>query len=381
MGESAGAMTVGNMINTYPDNPPFRAGVMMSGSSVAAPQGLEGIDASSEEWTALLALVNCANLSSDEERECMRTADADTIVEAINENSLQFGGLTPDNKTLLSRPDLAWADGNVAHVPILIGSNADEASAFLIGPLENIDESIVEQFSVGEIYSEIFDTPEELTSALDDVYQPGSSFAMGANTTVGLVSQAGTDFVFRCTSTFVANLTSTLLSQPTWQYVFDAVVPSNTWPQWPELGAWHASEIALIFGTYTRNSNTTQAEADLSRSLQKQFADFVKDPQRGPGWEQWPTIAVLGVDEDGAVTTSEDASERDAVCSYYYPEYLRTLPALVEVSGSGGTETGPGSEQEPSSGDPEASAGVKDASETFALGLSILLMVSVTLWV
>lgn len=332
MGESAGAMAVGHLINTYPDNPPFRAGIEMSGSSVATPQGVE-LAASEEEWIALMKLINCTNTDADEELECARTTNIETMYELMQNSGIQFSGAGPDNVTVLERPDVAWANGNVAKVPLMIGSTADDASVFLLNML--LDGSGFEtpdDPSVTDVVQALFNSSREEAEAVAEMYPPGTPFAEGANTTEGIVSQIGTDITFRCTSGFVANLTSTLLDVPVWQYVFDALVPSTIWPQWPQLGVYHASEVPLVFGTYQKD-NTTEAEASLSRSLQKQFADFVKDPTKGPGWEQWPKIGVLGVNEKGAVTKSEDAEKLDAVCAYWDQLYLLSLPALSQMSG------------------------------------------------
>ncbi|KAK5704484.1 hypothetical protein LTR17_021866 [Elasticomyces elasticus] len=157
------------------------------------------------------------------------------------------------------------------------------------------------------------------------MYAPGSPYAEGANTTQDVVSQIATDFIFRCTSGLVANLTSTLLNVPVWQYVFDAQVPSNTLEEYPDLGVYHASEVSLLFGTYPRE-NSTEVEAKLNRSVQKQLADFVKNPEQGPGREQWP----------------QAWEDLDAVCLQYNDFYLSTLPALTRMnsSQSNGSSTG-----------------------------------------
>lgn len=374
MGESAGAMAVGNLLNTFPENPPFRAAVMMSGSSVAAPQGVTDYSAATEQWTELMRLINCTGTGSEEELECARSADAETIVEAINLNSITFSGSSPDNSTVLERPDIAWANGEVAKVPTMIGSTADDASYFAMSALEQVDESILDELGVGGSFRELFNLTTEEAAILDLAYSPGSPFTEGANTTAGIISQVGTDVTFRCTSGFVANLTANLLQQPTWQYVFDAMVPSNTWSQWPELGVYHASEIALVFATYPRD-NTTEVEAALSRSMQKQFADFIKDPETGPGWEEWPKIGVLGVDESGPVTTNEDTEERDAVCAYWNAVYLQSLPALAAVSGNGSSDRNSEQDSDSETGNDDESAAVRPELHTAVVCVSILLIV------
>jgi hypothetical protein len=45
-------------------------------------------------------------------------------------------------------------------------------------------------------------------------------------------------------------------------------------------------------------------EAKLSRSMLKQFLEFVEDPEKGPSWAQWPQVGILGFSETDAVTTT-----------------------------------------------------------------------------
>ena len=59
----------------------------------------------------------------------------------------------------------------------------------------------------------------------------------------------GTEQVSRCSSNFVPNPTSTALGILVWQYVYDAVVLSSYWEEYPYLGAYHAGEIALLIET------------------------------------------------------------------------------------------------------------------------------------
>lgn len=303
MGESAGAMAVGNFINTYPDDPPFRAGVLQSGSSVVkVPPGMLNDDVTA--WTSLVEHLDCSDASDGGIIACVRAVPAAVLKEIVETNAILFGDPFLDNVTVLEYPAEAWSMGNVAKVPILIGSTADDGSVFTLAAGDNVTAFIEATFGVGS----------SLSQTLGQIYAPNAPATIGLTTAQQIIAQIATDATFRCTSGFVANLTSTRLDVPAWQYVFDALVPSNEWEEYPGLGVYHASEIALIFGTYPRE-NSTESEAALSRSMQKQFADFVKDPQRGPGWSQWPDVGVLSVSEANAVTTVEDVRDLDAVCA------------------------------------------------------------------
>ena len=79
---------------------------------------------------------------------------------------------------------------------------------------------------------------------------------------------------------------------PTWRYYFNATF-SNTQPL-PGLGAFHASEIPLVFRTYPQTNTTTQEYA-LAQSLQSTWARFAKNPFAGPGWNEVGTGAGANV--------------------------------------------------------------------------------------
>jgi carboxylesterase type B len=335
MGESAGAMGVGHLINTYSDNQPFRAGIQMSGSSVYSLPNLEG-GAVDDDWIKLIELLNCTDPSAAGQLACARAVDAETLITILQSNNLKFTDVVKNNITALERPDIAWAAGNVARVPLMIGSTADDASYFAQAMLlaaassPSSNTSAASDLTIPTLLETLVGLDPEAAESLAALYTTDSA----SSTPQALLSRIATDYIFRCTSGLVANLTSTLLDVPAWQYRFDAQVPSNTWEEYPDLGVYHASEIAMVFGTYPR-VNSSEAEARLSRSMQTQFADFVKDPQRGPGWAQWPRVGVLGVNEMGAVTTTEDGGWLDKVCRGYDAFYLSKLPALERLSSSG----------------------------------------------
>lgn len=350
MGESAGAMAVGNFINTYPDNPPFRAGILQSGSSVVkVPAGTLNDDITA--WTSLVERLNCSDTSDSGMLACVRAVPATALMDIMEEKSILFGDAVFDNFTVLESPGTAWAMGNVAKVPILIGSTADDGSVFTLTAGDNVTAFIDGAFGAG--------TP--LSQTIGQLYAPDAPATAGLTTGQQIISQIATDATFRCTSGFVANLTSSLLRVPVWQYVFDALVPSNEWEQYPGLGVYHSSEIALIFGTYPRE-NSSEAEAALSRSMQKQFADFVKDPEQGPGWSQWPDVGILGVDENNAVTTVEDVRDLDAVCAAW--DQLYAL-ALSSTSGAT-TESGESASNSSSSTTASGSSSTDSANTNFA---------------
>ena len=370
MGESAGAVAVGNLINTYPDDPPFRGGVLQSGSSlVKIPPPPPNNDTT--VWTTLIGHLNCTDIADNEILACARAVPANTLKEIVESNGISFGEPVQDNVTVLEYPAAAWAAGNVANGPMLIGSTADDGSVFTLFAGDNVNTFIETIFGLGSAISQI----------LIELYAPDSPATAGLTTGQQIISQIVTDSTFRCTSGFVANFTSTLLGVPVWQYLFNASVPSNQWEEYPDLGVYHSSELPLLFGTYPRE-DSTETEAKLSRSMQKQFADFVKDPEKGPGWSQWPYVGVLGVSETDAVTTTEDVRDLDAVCATWNELYalqlastLANATGAVDAVDAAATASGSGS-----TGPTDVSAADRTAIGDYGIAGAGLIVLAALLW-
>lgn len=339
MGESAGAISVGDLVNTMPENPPFRAAIEMSGSSVIAPQDIVNSGDKDEQWPKLMKLLDCSNDDAEKELHCAQGVDAKKIKDIMEANALPVYVNKPDNKTALEHPGEAWSKGKVAKVPLLIGSTGDDASFFTHLKLQAA--SAAADLPLNTTLEKLLGVDKKTAEILSEAYKIGGPFAEGANTTEGIISRIATDFTFRCSSAFVANLTATALDVPVWQYAFKAIVPTNTWEEWPFLGAYHSSELAVLFGTYAKNDTSAIQDA-LSRSMQKQFGDFIKDPNNGPGWDQWPKVGVLDVDRIGPTTEAKPGSELDRVCQFYNPLFLKALPALANTSSTGSTSGGQG---------------------------------------
>lgn len=58
----------------------------------------------------------------------------------------------------------------------------------------------------------------------------------------------------------------------------------------PDLRAWHASELPIVFGTYNQSTEIakTPEEIALSRYMQSAWVAFARDPQKGLSNFGWP---------------------------------------------------------------------------------------------
>ncbi|KJZ74381.1 hypothetical protein HIM_06191 [Hirsutella minnesotensis 3608] len=274
-GESAGSGIVETLVIKPPMPLPFRAAIMQSGvASIALPN-----QDSANSWKKLAKAVNCAK--ADSTLACMRQVPAATIKNISEHQKLDFSPIfersTYPNNGRINRRRSTQANPRIARVPMLVGSNADEGGPFVYG-----------QTDPRAFLSMLL--PQSVTGLLD-VLLGGYSTSGGRLSFLDRrLATIVTDFAFQCPTKLVAE-EGVKSGIPSWRYYFDAAF--NNTQIFPNSGAFHSSEIYLIFGTYPR-SGATAYQMKLSQALQKVWADFAKNPSQGPGWEQAPKIAVLG---------------------------------------------------------------------------------------
>lgn len=110
--------------------------------------------------------------------------------------------------------------------------------------------------------------------------------------------------VFTCPAGMRANA-SVAANNPTWRYRFFGVFPNINISS--EGGAYHGSELQLLFGTTDLNGgpNSTAEEINFERYLQGAWTTFAKDPVNGlltyeGGWPLYDptkeTLIRLGYD-------------------------------------------------------------------------------------
>ena len=98
--------------------------------------------------------------------------------------------------------------------------------------------------------------------------------------------------------------------------------------------AFHASEVPLVFNTYTNPpllpGLQTEFEGRLSEFMQASWAAFARNPYGGPGWAAYPQVAVLGTGATsqnngaGLLRSTISSSILDARCNLFAPIYAAT---------------------------------------------------------
>lgn len=294
-GESAGSLSIDAHLTSYSNDstPPFRAAIMQSGQYVyrSAPN----VD-SSIAWYNISTQLGCPG-SYSSNLTCIRAANASTIRDIISTNTL-ISGYIPDNITLFESPAQRRLSGNVARIPVLGGTNAQEGRLFTVNQT-NLTTYLINTFEKR--------FPELIPIVRDAYPLKDNSNASQTDT----IAQIYNDLVFQCPQALWANATAAI-GIPTWRYYFNASFYNTQ--KYPNLGAFHASEVPLVFGTYKRENTTTQEYA-LARYLQSTWGRFARNPWAGPGWNALGTggegrvLAGAYDEEKGGVLRMENGSE------------------------------------------------------------------------
>ncbi|KAH6896046.1 cholinesterase [Thelonectria olida] len=278
-GQSAGAGSIDYLLTSPPGPLPFVGAIMQSGEG----SFLDDTN-STKSWETLVEKAGC---DPDENGlECIQSISAPELIEIVEKNGLLFrpmpdGGVTVGDDPLKDRMNSTGENSLIARVPIMIGSNSEESKYGVVAEVPDAREFLLESP----------DSPlkgqDELVDKILALYPLG---APGIATETDRVVAITTDFMMVCKIDLVSEL-SAKAGIDTWRYVFNASFPNTE--IFDNSGAYHGAELPMVFGTYPEE-NATEFQADVSKSMQKAWADFAKDPSQGPGWKQVPEVGVFG---------------------------------------------------------------------------------------
>jgi carboxylesterase type B len=118
-GQSSGGTSVDALITSTPHDPPFRAGIMESGEkSINQP-----VTNSTASWIALAKAVGCPTGTGT--LKCMQGINATELQSVEEYLQLSFNPIV-DGLTLVAEPAKARMQHQIANVPVMIGTNAQE---------------------------------------------------------------------------------------------------------------------------------------------------------------------------------------------------------------------------------------------------------------
>ncbi|QIW96620.1 hypothetical protein AMS68_002138 [Peltaster fructicola] len=285
-GESAGAFSVDALLTSFPANstPPFRGAILESGQYSYRAAAFAS---SAPSWYALSDALGCPG-SYSSNLTCLRAANVSSIINTITSKALLFNPY-PDNKTLVSNPAAQRLSGNIAKIPVLGGTNAQEGRVFEVGQ-QNLTASLNTFFGNN-------------TALKDSVAEAFKIPQLGINAPYDQISQIFTELVFQCPAAKWANDTASV-GIPAWRYYFNSSF-TNT-QALPGLGVYHSSEIEIVYGTYANATVTTQENA-LSQAMMGAWAKFARNPNYGPGWNR------VGTGASGSVLVGASANATSGV--------------------------------------------------------------------
>jgi cholinesterase len=193
----------------------------------------------------------------------MRAANSSTILKALGSQSFTP---TIDNTIVFADYTTRSRTGNLIHKPILIGNNDNEGTLFEVQYLKE---------------NKSFPAP---------------------------VAQYNLQH-WTCPSAVRANA-SLANGIPTWRYRWFGVYPNTNLTTSSDSGAYHGSEVPIVFNTTPSVGVNTKLEIQVIDYVQSAWAAFAKDPVNGLagaglGWKTYDpaaaTLLRLGWQNDSAV--------------------------------------------------------------------------------
>ncbi|KAK8221113.1 Carboxylesterase [Phyllosticta capitalensis] len=267
-GESAGGFSV-KMLWALPPKPlNFQGAIIQSQGGAGPTDG--GI-----AWRNLTKTLNCTSTPSKKEIDCVRDKPVDLIRSIIEKNRLNFAPKV-ENRTAITHIENQIRLRTAAQVPILIGSNGDEGSIFQV---------TFDFKTLNQTLQYFFPNQTVIQQAVQATYR-----RQYPNNEIAAIRALIRDASYTCFTSAIAQTAASNQYQA-FRYYYNATfdnlpVPKNLVPN---PGAYHSSEVYSVFGTYPKDGATTQ-QKDLSRYMMKTWADFAKNPRRGPapndGWPQ-----------------------------------------------------------------------------------------------
>jgi len=308
-GESAGAMSVTTLLSMPMTEGLFARAIAQSGAAAHTLTPDQGRMVGGYLADALGIPPSREAISQLPLHTLVRTA-SDLVVEVkTTPDPARWGSLamsllpfapTVDGEVLPHAPLEAIAAGQGRDIPLMIGSNRDEARLFLVAAatIDLIDDATLE--AAAGAYGL---TPDGL--AVYRANRPGASPG-------DLLAAVVTDWFFAVPPLRVAEARAADAAAPTWVYRFDHPGPEDN----HGLGACHGAEIPFVFDTITRPETRprigdapAQAVADTMHGA---WVSFITDGT--PGWAPYaPPARTVALLTDKVTEVSDPAGDERAL--------------------------------------------------------------------
>ena len=261
-GESAGSWAVNALMSSPRAKGLFQRAIGESGGSFAPMRTLADAEKAGEGFAASLG-------ATADVLKTLRAKPAEEILKASNEQTIRQ---VVDGWVLPEEIYRIFAEGKQNDVPLIVGFNADEGTAlapqgvnmkkelFIAGAHQrygNLAEQFLKVYPAG--------TDEEAVNSFYAAYRD-SVFGWEMRTWARLQTKTG--------------------RQPAYFYYFTRKPPG---PQREKLRAFHAADLAYVFGNFAWPFPWEDADRRLSDAITSYWADFAKKGNpNGEGLMKWP---------------------------------------------------------------------------------------------
>jgi len=277
---------VGSQLLAYGgrDDGLFRAAIAESGGPAVEffYSSGPGFNATSPQvaYDTLLNSTGCNNLN------CLRALPFDTLNNALNisENGLQPFGPVMDGDFIQDFPSSQLADGRFVKVPLLIGCNADEGTAFGVAGI-NTDEELAAAIALGGPDAETIAILEALYPNIPALGIPSEETYSGPETPALAGSQWKRSAAFFGDAVVIgprraSNTAWATFNVSSFAYEFNVIVAGLT----NFTGATHFQEVAFVFDNtdglgYAENPFQGEPESyiTLAKQISRSWVGFVTE--------------------------------------------------------------------------------------------------------
>ncbi len=265
-GESAGSFSVSAQMVSPLSKNLITGAIGESGAMIGLTLAAQSREQTEKNGVAFAAENGAASLAA------LRAMSAQQVLNASKSNPFRFG-LTIDGYFLSKSPLDSYTAGEQAHVPLLAGWNAEEASAWaVLGGAPATQEGFAR--ALRALYKTHADDALNAYSASTDAEAKAAATALASDRFIGFGTWKWMD------------LHGKTGGKPVYRYWYSHPRPR-------EAGAFHSVEIEYALGNLDLNPHYAWTDEDrkVSATMQNYFANFIKTGNpNGAGLPDWPAM-------------------------------------------------------------------------------------------
>nr|ABB76665.1 acetylcholinesterase 2 [Cydia pomonella] len=352
-GESAGGGSVSLHMLSPEMKGLFKRGILQSGTLNAPWSWMTG-ERAQDIGKVLVDDCNCNSslLSADPSlvMDCMRGVDAKTIsVQQWNSYTGILGfpsAPTVDGVFLPKDPDTMMKEGSIHNTEVLLGSNQDEGTYFLLYDFldyfEKDGPSFLQREKFLEIINTIFkDFSNIKKEAIIFQYTDWEEITDGY-LNQKMIADIVSDYFFVCPTNYFAEVLAES-GVDVYYYYFTHRTSTSLWGEW--MGVMHGDEMEYVFGHPLNMSLQYHTrERDLAAHIMQSFTRFALTGKPNKPEEKWPLYSRASphyytYTADGTSGPAGPRGPRASACAFWN-DFLNRLNELERVPCDGAV-TGP----------------------------------------